>query len=729
MKKTIALTCILKNERHNLERFCKSFGGLFDEYHFTDTGSTDGSVEWLRSEAIQYLGVDATHIYIHHYVWNRNFAAARNHALSSITTDYWLWADLDDCMRQRDNFLAWKNEAMSLCDAWYFPYNYSLKPDGEPLVSFIRERVFKTKLGFKFDDIIHEGVDIRKVSVKLGREIVANMVKSFAIDHHRTAEEAKGDKGRNLSILEDNVDILSDRLKYYYGKELFDIGRYEDSCRVLKEIVRSAKLEPGDRTLALQYCAMAHNNCGKFVDSIEYSLIGINLDPNRAENYCLAGESYIKLNMADKAVPFYAAAKACYNSAAAGLSHEFAFSDCYTTIPCMHLAKIYFFRGEYERALKELNEITNSNSEAEMMKTECLKAIEATTMTDSAMDCDDIVISCPFPNAYPWDEELYKTKGLGGSETAAVEMAKYLHELTGRQVKIFQHRDLTFVAPSGVEYIPAHHIHDYFKKWKPSLHVAWRHSARLTNALSVVWSHDLSTPGIENFENYDKIFALSEFHKQFMMGTQGVPEDKILVTRNGINPDRFTKIVDKVASKVIWPNSPDRGLEYAIQVIDLVRKEIPDVSLHVFYGFDNMKKWGLADKAALLEDMISKRPWIKNHGNVDQTILAKEFSESSVWLYTASFVESFCITALESLVSKAWPVVREFGALKSTLKEAKAKGWGDIIDCDMDQDAIPIFAEKVIEAIRQEKWKTIEADSSKYSWKNVAEDWVKVFEL
>lgn len=91
MKKTIAMTCILKNELHNLPRFCESIAGCFDEYHFTDTGSNDGSVAWLMHESEKFLNCPADKVHIHHFRWIDNFAAARNHALPMITTDYWGW--------------------------------------------------------------------------------------------------------------------------------------------------------------------------------------------------------------------------------------------------------------------------------------------------------------------------------------------------------------------------------------------------------------------------------------------------------------------------------------------------------------------------------------------------------------------------------------------------------------------------------------------------------------
>ncbi len=86
--KTIALTCILKNEINNLERFCQSVEGCFDQYIFVDTGSTDGSIEFLNFRAKEILGEN---VVIAHFKWIDDFSAARNHALKFVTSEYWGW--------------------------------------------------------------------------------------------------------------------------------------------------------------------------------------------------------------------------------------------------------------------------------------------------------------------------------------------------------------------------------------------------------------------------------------------------------------------------------------------------------------------------------------------------------------------------------------------------------------------------------------------------------------
>ncbi|WP_206687834.1 hypothetical protein, partial [Streptococcus pseudopneumoniae] len=81
-----------------------------------------------------------------------------------------------------------------------------------------------------------------------------------------------------------------------------------------------------------------------------------------------------------------------------------------------------------------------------------------------------------------------------------------LHKISGRTVKIFNVRDdaLDF---NGVEYRSTNQLNEYMSKNKPWLHIAWRHTIKITNAPTFCWSHDLSTPGVEAIDNYCKVLA------------------------------------------------------------------------------------------------------------------------------------------------------------------------------------------------------------------------------
>lgn len=713
--KTLAATMICKNEMLNLPRLFKNLNGLVDAIYITDTGSDDGSYEYITSlEA----SLDANcPVYAFQFPWVNDFSAARNHNLEYIKEDYWMWIDLDDAIPNKNEFLKWKQTVMHLYDAWYVPYLYAFDKNKNPICSFIRERVFKTINKPKFEFFIHEGVDIAKSCSN------ASTVNIWQVHHVRTDEEAKADKGRNLKILLNKKDDLPLRMRFYLGKEQFDLGLHKDAAQTLCNLLTEKDVSLNDRELAYQYAIQALLFIKEYAKAIHLASNAIEFNPTRAEYHCLLGDAYFMIGELNRAKPYYKAALGCVDVGSSGMSINFSNKECYDEYPRAQLAKIYMNENRFQDAL-EISEDINS-SEIQDLRTNAYRSIGQSFYLKNIPSSEDIVISCPPQGAYLWDGDLYRQKGLGGSETACVEMAEWIHKLTGRNVLVFNPRDEAKTV-NGVQYIPVKNLIEYFNKWKPKLHIAWRHPARLTDAPTVMWCHDLAVPGAESQE-FDKIIALSKFHSNYLQVTQGIKEDKIIISRNGLDPQRFKNLdLTKTVGKVIWPNSPDRGLEFALLIMDQVKKHIPSAELNCFYGLDNLYKYGLKDKADMLKSMIKDRPWVNYIGNVDQKRLANEFASSEVWLYPANFIETFCISAIEAMATKTYPVVKNLGALQDTLGAYKTC---DILNLDYSNKEIDIWAEKVISAIENKKYNTIDFDVEKHSWQSVAKEWISMFQL
>jgi glycosyltransferase involved in cell wall biosynthesis len=131
----------------------------------------------------------------------------------------------------------------------------------------------------------------------------------------------------------------------------------------------------------------------------------------------------------------------------------------------------------------------------------------------------------------------------------------------------------------------------------------------------------------------------------------------------------------------------------------------------------------LADR---IEDMIKTRPWVKFHGMVTKRELMAHFQQASVWIYPANFIETFCITAWEALAAGVWPIVRDMGALKYTMKDAIAKGMCEVLDTDCETDAeVQVWAERVVEAVKERKYKRVNVNAHDLSWAKVADAFIK----
>lgn len=730
MRPTISLALIAKNEAPNVKRLFDSVEGCFDEIVFVDTGSDDGTQDIARD-----LGAT-----VYHFDWVHDFSAARNFSFSKVKTDFVMWLDLDDVLKGKEAFIEFRNSALQYFDYVLATYNYALDATGKPLVSFMRERIFRMSTNPKWNYFVHEGVPPQP-----GLKI--HYSTNWHIDHLRTAEDQAKDKSRNLKIFETKManNELDGRMTYYYAKELFENQAIDKSLPIFLKALEMP-LQPHDKIMALQYaCYASLHEIDKLPKErqnegldkvVALALAGVHLKPDRAEFWSVIADVHLKQGKLTDALPFYAGAAKCIGQPLAGDPYAGAIHSMralYEDYPRNKMGQILFHlnkREDAEAIVKESAEKFNS-AEAKKMLEELSVIKKIEDLNASKTKVDDIVFTCPPVSAYPFDEEIYKTKGMGGSETALIEMAKWLKKLTGRQVKVFNMRSETLISESGVEYISAGHTKDYFHRYEPALHIAWRHNEKLTNAPSYLWCHDLMIPGVERGLNQDYVLSLSPFHKGFLAGAQGVDAEKILLTRNGISPEKWEGIQPKPKNpnKFVYASSPDRGLDRVMHILDLVRKQYP-VELHVYYGLENLYKFGQAELGDKLKKMMAERPWVHYHGFTEQKEMYAQCSDAAVWMHCNDFIETFCITALEMLANGVYPITRRWGAIQDTLKEAEELKMARLLDMDsVTPDEHLIWAQEAIKAIEERSWERVKVDPKKYAWSEVAREWVSLFKL
>jgi glycosyltransferase involved in cell wall biosynthesis len=727
MRPTIALCLITKNEAHNLGPLLNSVKGCFDEIHITDTGSTDNTLGFIEAvNKAKWPGMPE--IKIHHFEWVNDFSKARNYAFSHTNADYVMWLDGDDKLVNTEAFIEWRDTVMHSAHYWVANYNYAFNDQGGVECKFIRERVIKNNYGFKWKYFVHEGL----VQTE-GKHFWPNKVNSWWVDHMRTDADKKADDLRNVKLFEaHDYDSLEPRMKFYYGKELFENGQQTKAGKPLLDALREPSLEPHDRILSFQYAAQSANAAKQFEQAIDICMNGLRLFPGRAEYWCLIGDARLALGQLAEARLAFKVALNCSPDTMGGI--VVTYLPAYGEYPHIQLAQIALNMGDFDGAwasIEALKAIAHPSVGALESNYHQLK--ELSVVRSGLPKVDDIIITCPpFGAVTDWDENTLASKGHGGSETAAIEVARLLHEKTGRPVKVFQPRVRRETMPSGVEYIPVQELKGYIQNVEPSAHIPWRHAVRLTRAPSFVWSHDLLTPGADRLDQYDKIFALSGFHKDYLHQCMRIPKDKIELLFNGINASDYTvPAPERNPLKVIFSSSPDRGLDRAIRIVEKAR-EISglDIELHSFYGFENMKKGGLKDMAEMIERMIAERPYVKHHGFVNKRELMAHFQTAGVWVYPANFIETYCITAIEALCAGTWPIVRDMGALKYTMKEAIEKGMCEVLHTDCESEAeVAIWAHHVVEAIIDQKWKRVSIDPKNYSWGLVADAMLKEFGL
>lgn len=725
---SLSLALICKNEVNNFPQLLESVRGCFDTIYVTDTGSTDGTLELL--EKYKTGNPADTELQLSSFKWINDFSAARNFSFEQAKTDYIMWLDLDDVLENRESFISWRNQIMPVADYWLANYHYASDVNGKPACTFVRERVIKNGLGLKWRYFVHEGI------MPIGKkgQAKASFTNSWSVIHKRTQEDQLADRQRNLRLFEGRE--LDARMLYYYGKELFENQKPLEAYAKIKEALKEPTLELHDKILAYQYCSFAAVHLNQYEEGINLAKKGSDLSTNRAEFYNLIGDCYIKQQKFWDAVPFYSAAKSCNPDVALQQVNGAIFvnHDMYRHYPRHQLARIYVWANQLPQAKALLEEATQCGPNIETVQLMAeIEKLESTILApnfSAAKPVDEYVISCLPTGLYEWDDSTLSKQGIGGSETAAIHMARELHKQSGKTVRIFNQRNEK-AEFKGVVYEPFQAMQQYMLEKKPLANIAWRHNVKITDAPSYVWSHDLGFPGIEQRQNYEKVLALSNFHKHWLTHMYGVPEDKIKVTRNGFITERFvhTDLICKKPGKIVWGSSPDRGLDRALLIMDRVVEAYPHTELHVYYGFDNMLKLGKKDEVSSLEAMIKNRPYVFMHGATPQSQLTREYQEAEVWLYPTNFLETYCITAIEMLACRVYPVVRRFGALPDTLMGHHATLLDR--DCEGEED-IQAYADAVISALKNRSWASNNfsaTELNKLSWASVAKSWLEFLPL
>jgi glycosyltransferase involved in cell wall biosynthesis len=183
-----------------------------------------------------------------------------------------------------------------------------------------------------------------------------------------------------------------------------------------------------------------------------------------------------------------------------------------------------------------------------------------------------------------------------------------------------------------------------------------------------LWVHDTLPITSENnskcFQThkikFKKIIAVTNWQKNNIVKHCELPNELIYVSRNAINPDRFNHNIQKIPYRFIYSSCVFRGLDILIDIFPKIKKEYPESTLYLFVrkediDFDTMEK-------------IKSMDYVFLNGRVSQEQLAIEFLKSDIFFYPTEFQETYCITALEAMISKCLVVSVDYCGLGEIVK-------------------------------------------------------------
>lgn len=326
---TLGLSMIVKNESETLPRALDGIIGVVDEIVIVDTGSTDNTMEIARRYTDKVYSFD----------WINDFSAARNYALSKLTTDYWIWLDGDDVVPQ-DTAAAIKRimRKNTSADIIMLPYVAAVDENGKPTFSYYRERIIKNLPRYAWQGAVHEAVELNGNVITLNKPII----------HAKPTDRINGT--RNLDIYEGLIASgreLTPRERYYYGRELFYNGRTEGAARELSRFIDNDggfAANKADACLLLCDCFCRLNDKQAAMQAALYRFA---FTPPDGEGCCKIGALFFERGDYKSAAKWYGLALKAKPDMKSG---AFVQADYYGIIPLIWLTVCYDRLGETKKA-------------------------------------------------------------------------------------------------------------------------------------------------------------------------------------------------------------------------------------------------------------------------------------------------------------------------------------------------------------------------------------------
>ncbi len=313
---TISLCMIVKNEEAVLARCLESAREAVDEIVVVDTGSSD------KTQAIARQFTDR----VYTFPWIDDFAAARNFAFSKGSMDFLMWLDADDVLPP-DSAAALRRLKETLDDGTdmvLMPYQVAFDGQGNPTLSYYRERLMRRQAGFRWTGAVHE------VIPPAGRL----RYEPIPVLHQKLKP---GEPGRNLRIFEKmraEGTVFDSRQQFYYARELADNGRDEEAAAELKRFLADENGWVENQIEACRVLSGCLQRLGKEEEAFEALLASFRFDAPRAEICCDLGSVYMRQKDYARAAGWYGIARRLTPSPERG---GFCLLDCYGYIPCIQL--------------------------------------------------------------------------------------------------------------------------------------------------------------------------------------------------------------------------------------------------------------------------------------------------------------------------------------------------------------------------------------------------------
>jgi glycosyltransferase involved in cell wall biosynthesis len=280
----------------------------------------------------------------------------------------------------------------------------------------------------------------------------------------------------------------------------------------------------------------------------------------------------------------------------------------------------------------------------------------------------DLVIYCDYTR-FEWPG----TGGFGGSEEAAINLARALSEI-GWDVTVYNNCGHKPLQDGLVTYRPFWEFNprdrqDVVILWRWPKPLDWNINAeRIFIDLHDIVPEDMLTVR-QRLSKVSRIFVKSRFHRSLF---PKVPDDKLMVVPNGIDLTLLATNEPKDPYLLINTSSADRSMSVLPELFIEIKRRVPQARLQWAYGWDVFKManavrperitWMEQTQAAMAAAGIECR------GHLSQSEVGKLYQRGAIMAYPTEFPEIDCISVRKAQASGCVPVTTDFAALAESVQ-------------------------------------------------------------
>jgi glycosyltransferase involved in cell wall biosynthesis len=265
-------------------------------------------------------------------------------------------------------------------------------------------------------------------------------------------------------------------------------------------------------------------------------------------------------------------------------------------------------------------------------------------------------------------------------------------------------------------------------------------SLPIKSRIKVLWNHDTlddarALRGLQ--DEIDLFLVLSQFHRDNYLTRLPQLEDRMVVTRNGLDLDLIGKAArkaSKVKGKIIYSSRPERGLRVLLESIwPRLKKARPELRLHIcgYVVDESLIDPGLKDLYARLATLIESDESIVNLGALPKEEYYRHLAQSQMMAYPSTFPEVSCLAVLEAQALGTAPLTTDGYALSESVatREFKIPGRAQTLAYQDD------YVDRALKILDDPEWtrdlveKAKIAVTSRHDWDLIASEWMRVFNL